>query len=150
MKYVPQKNLKTYREKNKPRICPLLNCETKDWVVDHCHSGGTIRGVVSSEGNAFLGRIENAHKRLSKNARHCSLPTVLRSMAIYLEKPSSNLLHPEGFRQLYKRFSRLDKGTQLDILLKLGINRELIQACNNSLDRTKLYKSYLKNENNIN
>ena len=146
MKYVPQKNLKGYREKNKPRICPLLNCETEDWVVDHCHSGGTIRGVVSSEGNAFLGRIENAHKRLSKNARHCSLPTVLRSMAIYLEKPSSNLLHPEGFRQLYKRFSRLDKGSQLDILLKLGIYRELIQACNNSADRTKLYKSYLKND----
>ena len=150
MKYVPQKNLKGYREKNKPRICPLLDCETKDWVVDHCHSGGTIRGVVSSEGNAFLGRIENAHKRLSKKASQASLPTVLRNMANYLEQPCSNLLHPEGFRQLYKRFSRLDKGTQLDILMKVGINRELIQACNNSLDRTKLYKSYLKNENNIN
>ena len=150
MKYVPQKKLKTYREKNKPRICPLLDCETKDWVVDHCHSGGTIRGVVSSEGNAFLGRIENAHKRLSKKASQASLSTVLRNMANYLDKPCSNLLHPEGFRQLYKRFSRLDKGTQLDILMKVGINRELIQACNNSLDRTKLYKSYIKNENNIN
>jgi len=146
MQYVPQKELKKYREKNKPTFCPLLDHKTKDWVVDHCHTGGTIRGVVSSEGNAFLGRIENAHKRLSKKARHCSLPTILRSMAMYLEKPSSNLLHPEGFRQLYKRFSRLDKATQLDILMKLGINRELIQACNNSLDRTKLYKSYLKND----
>jgi hypothetical protein len=146
MKYVPQKNLKGYREKNKPLFCPLLNCRTDDWVVDHCHSVGTIRGVVSSEGNAFLGRIENAHKRLSKSARGCSLATVLRSIAMYLEKPSTGLLHPEGYRQLYKRFSRFDKRTQLDILLKVGINRDLIQACKNSLDRTKLYKSYLKNE----
>ena len=150
MHYVPQKELKKYREKNKPRICPLLDYQTKDWVVDHCHSGGTIRGVVSSEGNAFLGRIENAHKRLSKKASQASLATVLRNMADYLDQPCTGMLHPEGFRQLYKRFSRLDKSTQLDILLKLGINRKLIQACNNSMDRTKLYKSYLKNENNIN
>ena len=146
MKYIAQKNLKDYRIKNKPSICPLLNYATKDWVVDHCHSGGTIRGVVSSEGNAFLGRIENAHKRLSKKASQASLSKVLRNMADYLEKPCTGLLHPEGFRQLYKRFSRLDKATQLDILMKVGINRELIQACNNSLDRTKLYKSYLKND----
>ena len=146
MKYIAQKNLKDYRIKNKPSICPLLNYATKDWVVDHCHSGGTIRGVVSSEGNAFLGRIENAHKRLSKKASQSSLSKVLRNMADYLDKPCTGLLHPEGFRQLYKRFSRLDKATQLDILMKVGINRELIQACNNSLDRTKLYKSYLRNE----
>ena len=108
------------------------------------------KGCRIIRGQRLLGRIENAHKRLSKKASQASLATVLRNMANYLEQPCSNLLHPEGFRQLYKRFSRLDKGTQLDILLKLGINRELIQACNNSLDRTKLYKSYLKNENNIN
>jgi len=144
MQYVPQKELKKFREKNKPHFCPLLNWDSKDWVVDHCHSVGTIRGVVSSEGNVFLGKIENAYKRLSKDARHCSLSVVLRSMANYLEKPSSNYLHPEGFRQLYKRFFRLDKLTQLDILMKVGINRKLIQACKNSKERTKLYKEYLK------
>lgn len=146
MQYVPQKELKKYREKNKPTFCPLLDHKTKDWVVDHCHTGGTIRGVVSSEGNALLGRIENAYKRLSINARALGLPQALRNMAKYLEQPQSNELHPEGFRQLYKRFSRLDKGTQLDILLKVGINRELIQTAKNSTERTKLYKSYLRNE----
>tara|TARA_S200002703_G_scaffold128235_1_gene114983 strand:+ start:379 stop:819 length:441 start_codon:yes stop_codon:yes gene_type:complete len=146
MQYVPQKELKKYREKNKPTFCPLLDHKTKDWVVDHCHTGGTIRGVVSSEGNALLGRIENAYKRLSINARALGLPQALRNMANYLDRPQSNELHPEGFRQLYKRFSRLDKGTQLDILLKVGINRELIQTAKNSTERTKLYKSYLRNE----
>ena len=146
MQYVPQKELKKYREKNKPTFCPLLDHKTKDWVVDHCHTGGTIRGVVSSEGNALLGRIENAYKRLSINARALGLPQALRNMANYLDRPQSNELHPEGFRQLYKRFSRLDKGTQLDILLKVGINRELIQTAKNSTERTKLYKSYLRND----
>jgi len=144
MHYVPQKELKKYREKNKPRICPLLDYETKDWVVDHCHSGGTIRGVVSSEGNAFLGRIENAHKRLSKKASQASLATVLRNMADYLDQPCTGMLHPEGFRQLYKRFYSLPKDYQLDILLKFGTNRDDISKCKNAKQRTDLYKKILK------
>ena len=122
------------------------NCEHNNWGGDHCHNTGMVRDVVSSEGNAFLGRIENAHNRLSKNARGCSLSVVLRSMANYLERNSTDLLHPEGFRQLYKRFSRLNKYTQLDILMKVGIKRDLIQSANNSNERTKLYKQYLRNE----
>ena len=146
MKYLAQKDLAKWRKENTPHFCPLLNCEHNNWVVDHCHNTGMVRDVVSSEGNAFLGRIENAHKRLSKNARGCSLSVVLRSMANYLERNSTNLLHPEGFRQLYKRFSRLNKYTQLDILMKVGIKRDLIQSANNSNERTKLYKQYLRNE----
>ena len=144
MKYLSQGKLAEWRKENEPHFCPLLNCENSNWVVDHCHNSGMVRGVVSSEGNAFLGKIENAHKRLSKNARGCSLPVVLRSMAMYLEKESTGILHPEGFRQLYKRFSRLKKDFQLDILLKLGINRQRILECNNSKDRTNLYKQYIK------
>jgi hypothetical protein len=146
MKYLPQGKLAKWRKDNEPTFCPLLNYQTNNWVVDHCHNTGMVRGVVSSEGNAFLGRIENAHKRLSKKAKHCSLPTVLRSMAMYLEKKSTGILHPEGFRQLWKRFSRFDKDTQLDILLKVGIKRDLLEDCKNSQDRTKLYKQYLKDE----
>ncbi len=144
MNYLQQNKLAEWRKENEPRFCPLLNCENSNWVVDHCHNSGQVRGVVSSEGNVFLGRIEKAYKRLSKNAKGCSLPVVLRSMAMYLEKESTGILHPEGFRQLYKRFSRLKKDFQLDILLKLGINRQRILECNNSKDRTNLYKQYIK------
>ena len=144
MKYLQQNKLAEWRRENEPRFCPLLNCENSNWVVDHCHNSGQVRGVVSSEGNVFLGRIEKAYKRLSKNASGCSLPVVLRSMAMYLEKESTGILHPEGFRQLYKRFSRLNKDFQLDILMKLGINRQRILECKNSKDRTNLYKQYIK------
>ena len=131
---------------NEPVLWPLLNCKNDNWVVDHCHNTGMVRGVVSSEGNVLLGKIENAYKRLSKDAKYCSLPTVLRSMAIYLENKSTGILHPEGYRQLYKRFSRLSKDLQLDILMKVGIKRDLIQQCKNAKDRTKLYKQYLRDE----
>ena len=150
MQYIAQTKLKDFRKKNEPTVCPLLNHKASDWVVDHCHTGGTIRGIVSSEGNVMLGRIENAYKRLSKKPKQNTLPYVLRKMANYLEKPSSEYLHPVGYRQLYKRFFNLNKSTQLDILMKLGINRKLIQSCNNSKDRTKIYKQYLRNENNTN
>tara|TARA_S200002703_G_scaffold156108_1_gene161149 strand:- start:55 stop:495 length:441 start_codon:yes stop_codon:yes gene_type:complete len=146
MKYLPQNKLPQWRMDNEPVLCPLLNCKNDNWVVDHCHNTGMVRGVVSSEGNVLLGKIENAYKRLSKDAKYCSLPTVLRSMAIYLENKSTGILHPEGYRQLYKRFSRLSKDLQLDILMKVGIKRDLIQQCKNAKDRTKLYKQYLKDE----
>ena len=146
MKYLPQNKLPQWRMDNEPVLCPLLNCKNDNWVVDHCHNTGMVRGVVSSEGNVLLGKIENAYKRLSKDAKHCSLPTVLRSMAIYLENKSTGILHPEGYRQLYKRFSRLSKDLQLDILMKVGIKRDLIQQCKNAKDRTKLYKQYLRDE----
>jgi hypothetical protein len=144
MKYIPQKNLSSYRKDNEPTLCPLLNCTNNNWVVDHCHKTGQIRGVVSSEGNVLLGKIENAYSRLSAHSKGCSLSVVLRSIADYLEKPSSGLLHPVGYRQLYKRFKNFNKDFQLDILLKLGINRQRISECKNSKDRTNLYKEYIK------
>jgi len=109
MKYLPQSKLAQWRKKNAPTKCPLVEYKTSNWVVDHDHTSGFVRGVVSSEGNAFLGRIENAFKRLSRGAKKASLPTILRNMASYLEQEDTHLIHPEGFRQLYKRFFSLNK-----------------------------------------
>lgn len=81
-------------------------------------------GVVSSEGNALLGRIENAFKRLSRVAKATTLPIILRNMASYLEREDTGTLHPQGFRQLWKRFNSFNKEIQLDILKKLGVNRQ--------------------------
>tara|TARA_R100000388_G_scaffold58831_1_gene43280 strand:+ start:132 stop:578 length:447 start_codon:yes stop_codon:yes gene_type:complete len=144
MKYLPQNKLGEWREKNKPKKCPLIEYKTSNWVVDHNHTSGFVRGVVSSEGNVLLGRIENAFKRLSRSAKRASLPTILRNMATYLEKKDTNIIHPEGFRQLYKRFYSLPKDYQLDILLKFGTNRDDISKCKNAKQRTDLYKKILK------
>lgn len=144
MKYLPQSDLAEWRKKNAPKKCPLVEYKTSNWVVDHNHTSGFVRGVVSSEGNVLLGRIENAFKRLSRGAKRASLPTILRNMASYLEQDDLKLLHPEGFRQLYKRFYSLSKDLQLDILLKFGTNREDISKCKNAKERTELYKQIIK------
>jgi hypothetical protein len=144
MKYLPQSDLAEWRKKNAPKKCPLVEYKTSNWVVDHNHTSGFVRGVVSSEGNVLLGRIENAFKRLSRGAKRASLPTILRNMASYLEQDDLQLLHPEGFRQLYKRFYSLSKDLQLDILLKFGTNREDISKCKNAKERTELYKQIIK------
>ena len=144
MKYLPQSKLAQWRKKNAPTKCPLVEYKTSNWVVDHNHTSGFVRGVVSSEGNALLGRIENAFKRLSRGAKRASLPNILRNMASYLEQDDLQLLHPEGFRQLYKRFYALSKDLQLDILLKFGTNREDISKCKNAKERTELYKQIIK------
>ena len=144
MKYLPQSKLAEWRKENAPKKCPLVEYKTSNWVVDHNHTSGFVRGVVSSEGNALLGRIENAFKRLSRGAKEASLPTILRNMASYLEQDDLQLLHPEGFRQLYKRFYSLSKDLQLDILLKFGTNRDDISKCKNAKERTELYKQIIK------
>ena len=144
MKYLPQSDLAELRKENAPKRCPLVEYKTSNWVVDHNHTSGFVRGVVSSEGNALLGRIENAFKRLSRGAKRASLPTILRNMASYLEQDDLQILHPEGFRQLYKRFYALSKDLQLDILLKFGTNREDISKCKNAKERTELYKQIIK------
>jgi|TARA_R110002020_G_scaffold9809_1_gene38288 hypothetical protein len=144
MKYLPQSKLAEWRKENAPKKCPLVEYKTSNWVVDHNHTSGFVRGVVSSEGNALLGRIENAFKRLSRGAKKASLPTILRNMASYLEQDDLTLLHPEGFRQLYKRFYSLSKDLQLDILLKFGTNRDDISKCKNAKERTELYKQIIK------
>ena len=144
MEYLPQSKLAEWRKKNAPTKCPLVEYKTSNWVVDHDHTSGFIRGVVSSEGNALLGRIENAFKRLSRDAKKATLPTILRNMASYLEKEDTHIIHPEGFRQLYKRFFSLNKDLQLDILMKFGTNRDDISKCSNAKERTDLYKKILK------
>jgi hypothetical protein len=149
MQYLNQKDLAKWRKENEPLECPLLNYQAKAWVVDHCHNNGQVRGVVSFDGNAFLGKIENAYKRLARHSSHTPLPMVLRNLATYLEKKETNILHPVGYRQLYKRYNRLSKNLQLDILYKFGIKRSLINECKNSKERTNLYKKIIKNDNKI-
>jgi len=144
MKYLPQNKLAEWRKDNTPSQCPLLEYKTKNWAVDHNHDTGFVRGVVSSEGNVFLGRIENAFKRLSKGAKSASLSTILRNMASYIDKGDTTLLHPEGYRQLYRRFFSLNKEIQLDILKKLGVNRQQLSESKNAKERTNLYKKIIK------
>lgn len=142
MKYVPDAGLADYREANTPAVCPLLGVPAK-WVVDHDHASGFIRGVISSEGNCLLGRIENAYLRLSKGAKMLPLAQVLRNMADYIERPHTGVMHPEGTRQLCKRFQRATKEEQVRMLREVGITTAAIKSLKNSVDRRKVFRKVI-------
>ena len=145
MEYIPQNKIKTYRESNTPDVCPISKVKSDNWVVDHDHVTGQIRGVIDSEANVFLGAIENRYKRLSKEKKVTSLVDMLEGIVGYLKAKQTGILHPVGLSQLCKRFNNnLTAADQKFALQKLGAKKSDILACNNSKDRTSLYRSLLK------
>lgn len=136
--YITQNGLKKYRDDNKPKECPILGHEEYTPVVDHDHRSGRIRGIISSEGNALIGKIENFYYSRCVISHH-DLSKVLRAIAEYLETPQGPY-HPLGTRQITKRFGKFNKDKQVEILLGLGVEKILIEACVNSKERTILFR----------
>lgn len=140
-KYVKQADLAEYRDSHTPITCPILGQPTFTPVVDHDHKTGRIRNVVSLEGNALLGKIENFYNSRCVNAIY-PLPKTLRALADYLEDEQGPL-HPVGVRQVTKRFCRMPKKEQLGILKDLKADKDEVAACKNAKERTKLYRKLL-------
>jgi hypothetical protein len=143
--YLPQSKLKKWRNENTPKRCPLLLRKTSDWVVDHCHKSGMVRGVVSRVGNALLGKIENFAYRRCKIS-HSHLPAVLRGIADYLEQEQLDVLHPVGLTQLCKKFKGLTSEMQKATLVDLGAKRIQLMECSNASERTKLFRELTKHK----
>ena len=139
--YIAQDELAIYREENAPISCPLLGQTQFTPVVDHDHYTGRIRGVVSLEGNALLGKIENFFRTRCVHAEK-DLPAVLRRMADYLEFPQGPF-HPVGVRQLTKRFSRAPVTTQKELLQQLNVDPVAVDECKNTKQRVKIYRKLL-------
>ena len=96
------------------------------------------------EGNTFLGRVENSFKRFGTSSE-IGLPKILRNMADYLDMGDKKILHPVGLKQLVGRFKRLVVADQEFTLNALGIKKSEIKACNNSKDRSILYRKTITN-----
>ena len=143
--YLPQNKLKDWRVEHQPKSCPLILRKTSDWVVDHCHKSGMVRGVVSRVGNSLLGKIENfAYRRCQVSQSH--LPAVLRAIADYVEQEQLDVLHPVGLTQLSKRFKSLTSEKQKATLVDLGAKRKQIMECSNASERTKLFRELTKHK----
>lgn len=141
LKYLKSSDVAGFRERNLPKTCPILGHSDIIPVVDHDHKSGYVRGVISSQGNALLGKIENFfHSRCV--CASLDLPTVLRNMASYLEQ-ETKILHPVGVRQLVRRFMSRGKEYQVQMLLSLGIDSSEIEMAKNSKQRSKLYRSVI-------
>ena len=138
--YVPQDKLADYRVKHAPAACPILGMTGEKFhpVVDHDHKSGRIRGVISLEVNALIGKAENFYRSRCVNTS-VSLPDALRLIADYLES-SQGPYHPVGIRQVAKRFGRLPKKDQIDTLLSMGVATSQIEACKSAAKRQALWR----------
>lgn len=141
--YINNKQLIEYRKTNQPARCLILDVTDYKPVVDHDHATGRIRGVISSEGNVLIGKIENCFKSRCVECE-LSLPDVLRKIASYLEMRQGPF-HPVGVRQLVRRFIRMPKEKQMAIL-STKYTIEEIRECDNATDRSKLYRKILVGE----
>lgn len=146
MTYLSQNKLAKWREANKPSRCPILGGRTKDWVVDHDHKTGMVRGVISRIGNSLIGKIENfLGSRCGQKPEN--FPRILRNIALYLERRQTKVLHPVGLTQLTKRFSNnLTSEEQYSVLRGLGGTDEEVELCKNSKHRAALFRKLTKNK----
>ena len=141
--YVPYDKLLDYRKKHTPAACPLLGMSGEKFspVVDHDHTSGRVRGVISLEVNALMGKIENFFRTRCVNT-DVSLPDTLRRIADYLEAEQGPY-HPIGLKQVTRRFSRRPKRQQIDSLLSMGVATSQLDGCKSAAKRTSLYRKLL-------
>lgn len=88
-------------------VCPI--CEYKidqavrgrasDYVVDHCHETGEIRGVLHRSCNAAEGKVANAAGRWgAKSTKYSDIIPYLERMVTYLKKAqfhSTGMMYPD-------------------------------------------------------
>ena len=146
MTYLPQNKIKEYREAHKPISCPILDIKTDDWVVDHDHQTGLVRGVISRKANSLLGKVENFYLKMCKGQKE-QLPNTLEAMASYLEQKTLDVLHPVGLTQLTKKFKNsLTASEQVAELKSIGATKQDLESCCNEKQRCKLYRKLTKNK----
>ena len=144
MTYLPQNKIKEYRDANKPISCPILDIKTSDWVLDHDHQTGLVRGVISRQANSLLGKVENFFLKMCKGRKE-DLPNTLEAMAAYLEREALDVLHPVGLTQLTKKFANSNNAeAQVEILKDIGASTEEITACKNVKQRKELFRNLTK------
>ena len=145
MTYLPQNKVKEYREAHKPISCPILDIKTDDWVLDHDHQTGLVRGVISRQANSLLGKVENFYLKMCKGQKEM-LPNTLEAMASYLEQETLDVLHPVGLTQLTKKFKySLTAHEQALELKAIGGSDADIGSCKNQKQRAELYRNLIKN-----
>jgi hypothetical protein len=112
-KYLTRKELRELRQNyyDLNRSCPLTGQihPIEEFVIDHDHWSGLIRGCIHRNANTIEGRIARAWVRYGGTKLNISLPDFLRNLADYYEDNLSHqqqLYYPKQKRSRKKRVQK--------------------------------------------
>ena len=128
MKKIKNSEIKKFRDElyiKQNNKCDVLKIDipSEKRVLDHIHSDhkyyketGYIRGVIHSEINILLGKIENQWKRTSKELKNIfELDDILCLLSEYIKKHKSKeekILHPKEYKEpkiMKSKYNKLKK-----------------------------------------
>lgn len=115
-------------------------------VLDHNHDDEQlVRGVLSHEVNAFIGKVENAYKRHIKYWLDMPLEELLDLSSKFIHKtkhyPDYRFRHNGWIKKIKTKFNSLNAKQKQEVLEKLGLS-----TGNNDLVRKKLFADCIKSK----
>ena len=121
---IKEKRLSLLKEQNNKCLILKENLDENKAVLDHVHkehksfytNTSFIRGVIHSDINVLLGKIENQWNRSSKEIKqNYKLSNILRNIADYIEyfeKNPTNIIHPREYKYpkiMKSKYNKLKK-----------------------------------------
>ena len=129
--------IKKYKESLGIKVCPVTKLPFGTGMdvdcLDHCHSSGRVRSILSSRANLWLGRIELYTRKLLGKT-NIPLDILLDNLAEYLRNSYNNelLFHGAIIDAERRRVSRWKKETIYNKLMDKGLTLLDISEYNQS------------------
>lgn len=140
--YTPT-DIKKVREiltKEQKGLDPITGLPLQTPCLDHKHDlESLVRGVLSRQINAYVGKLENNYKMYIGYWCNIPLPELLRNIADYLEKPEDKRYRHSGWlKKVQTEFNKLNSSEQNEVL------RSLIgKTGKNPKERKELFRKIL-------
>lgn len=100
---------------------PITRLPLSTPCLDHKHDlQSLVRGVLSRQINAYIGKLENNYKMYIGYWCDIPLPELLRNIADYLEKPEDTRYRHTGWlKKVQTEFNKLNSSEQNKVLSSL-------------------------------